>query len=134
MSLEIGGDVANPGSLTSARLVSLADAANALAVEGSRVLPVGDVLRVAQASDSAGHVTFVGGDGDYTASIPIADASDKGLLLVGHDEAGLAPDRGGPIRLIVRDGDTLCWNVKDVTAIRVTAAKEDDSVPNNPPH
>lgn len=92
----------------------------ALAEDGK--VAVGDLLPPAGA---ATHVTFESVGGDYRASIPIHVVTDKGIVEVGER---------GSLRLQVVDGDTLCWNVKDVGTIRLTEGPEPDSVPENPPH
>lgn len=71
-------------------------------------------------------VTVSSVDGAYTASIPTGDLMAGGLLLL--------DDPGGPVRLVVADGSTLCWNVKHVGSLRATPHREPDSVPENPPH
>lgn len=70
--------------------------------------------------------TVASTDGEYTASIPTADLVSGGLLLL--------DDAGGPLRLVVAQGSTLCWNVKHVGSITATATRQPDSVPENPPH
>lgn len=70
--------------------------------------------------------TVASTDGEYTASIPTPDLLEGGLLLL--------DDPGGPLRLVVARGSTLCWNVKHVGSIRATATRQPDSVPENPPH
>lgn len=80
------------------------------------------------------YATVASSDGAYTASIPTADLRSGGLLLVGDPEHPLQPDEGGPIRLVVTEGSTLCWNVKAVGSITATPARQPDSVPENPPH
>lgn len=70
----------------------------------------------------------------YVASIPTVDVVGGGYLLVGAPGDLLDPTEGGPVRLMVLDGSTLCWNVKHVTSLRATHDAEPDSVPENPPH
>ena len=69
------------------------------------------------------------GDGHYRASIPLAELQRGGWLLLGQPR-----DAGGPVRLVVEEGRTLCWNVKHVVGLRFTEGPEPDSVPENPPH
>ncbi len=88
---------------------------------------------VDEARPEATHATVVSDDGHYTASIPLGDLR-RGVLVLEAGGSPLSRDRGGPFRLIVPDGRTLCWNVKGVTEIRFTDAPEPDSVPENPPH
>ncbi|MDH3499898.1 MAG: molybdopterin-dependent oxidoreductase [Acidimicrobiia bacterium] len=134
VALRISGQVTHPLEIDLAAAHGHAGVVDAPGELGGKALRVGAVLRDAAPTRDAAHVTFVSGDGLYRAAVPIADAADKGLLLVGSDDAGLSPSVGGPIRLIVPDGDTLCWNVKNVVEMRVTVEKETDSVPNQPTH
>ena len=92
------------------------------------------VITLAAPTAVATHCTVASRDGDYTASIPIATLRQGGWLAFALDGSPLPADLGGPLRLTVADGATLCWNVKDVGELRFTAAHEPDSVPENPPH
>lgn len=67
-------------------------------------------------------VTVRAGADDYVASIP-SDAFTPGAELTVSSR-----------RLVVRDGSTLCWNVKDVRRIEIGEVRQPDSVPENPPH
>ena len=80
---------------------------------------VGDLLAQARPRPEADHATVVSALDGYRASIPL-DQLATGVLADG--------------RLTVPDGRTLCWNVKDVVRIEVTAGKQPDDVPENPPH
>ena len=91
----------------------------ALASDG--MVEVGELLPV---DSDATHATFESVSGDYRASIPLGVARAQGRILV----------EGGVLRLRVEEGDTLCWNVKELERIRFTLGKEPDSVPENPPH
>ena len=110
-------------ALSLASLVALPDVIDAgtrLADRSGPALPVGAVFET-----DLDWVTVESGD-HYRASIPTADLLSGGLLLLAGP--------GGPVRLVVADGTTLCWNVKHVASLRATSAKETDSVPENPPH
>lgn len=72
--------------------------------------------------------------GSYVACIPTIDLLHGGHLLVATDEEPRAPERGGPIRLVVVDGATLCWNVKDVASLRAIPDRVPDSIPQDRPH
>jgi DMSO/TMAO reductase YedYZ molybdopterin-dependent catalytic subunit len=97
-------------------------------------VPVASILAEATIDPSATHGTVTSSDGTYTASIPIETLRSGGWLAVALDDEALPADRGGPLRLTVAEGDTLCWNVKDVGGIHFTMGPEADSVPENPPH
>ncbi|MDJ0959565.1 MAG: molybdopterin-dependent oxidoreductase [Acidimicrobiia bacterium] len=113
---------------------SVADAGTVAAGAVGLAVPVAAILDSVAVADAATHGTVISADGEYTASIPIETLRSGGWLAVGLDGGPLPRDRGGPLRLTVADGTTLCWNVKDVGSIRLTDAPEPDSVPENPPH
>lgn len=121
--LEITGLAARPGLWDEEALRALARPAPA---RGTAV-GVGAVLDACRPEPGASHVTAVTSAGDYSASIPLAEASRGELLMVGEAD-------GGPLRLNIPQGRTLCWNVKDVGTLRLTDGPEPDSVPENPPH
>jgi len=77
------------------------------------------LLDAARPAPGADHATVHAADGEYTASIPLAELRRATLS-------------GG--RLMIPDSRTKCWNVKDVTRIEVTTGPRPDSVPENPPH
>ena len=109
-------------------VIRRADAPRALHVDGEvdlpqvtadRSGPIAGLLDAARPQAGTDHATVHSGDGLYTASIPLADLR-RGILFDG--------------RLVVPDGRTLCWNVKDVARIEVTTGHRPDSVPEDPPH
>lgn len=83
---------------------------------------VGDLLAEDPISS---HASFESSAGDYRASIPLEVARRQGVVILEHD---------GSLRLRVEDGETLCWNVKDLGRIRPTVGPEPDSIPADPPH
>ena len=99
-----------------------------------RAVKVSSVLDAAGPDASATHCTVISAAGDYRASIPLADLRAGGWLAFGYDNGPLPDDRGGPFRLTVAEGSTLCWNVKQVALLCVTYGPEPDDVPENPPH
>lgn len=105
-----------------------ADGGATLGRRGAAV-PVRAVLTTSQP-----WVTVASGDGAYRASIPAEDLLRGGMLLVGSLDAPLDEAEGGPVRLLVADGDTLCWNVKQVASLTATEERLPDSVPERPPH
>lgn len=90
---------------------------------GEVVVPVRRIIEAARPRTSASHVTALSADGAYSASIPLTDAVALGEV---H-----ASGAGGEsmLRLRVPGGMTLCWNVKDLGLLRVTAGPEPDSLP-----
>jgi DMSO/TMAO reductase YedYZ molybdopterin-dependent catalytic subunit len=113
---------------------SVAEAATVAAGAVGLAVPVAAILDSVAIADAATHGTVVSSDGGYTASIPIDTLRSGGWLAIALDGRPLPHDLGGPLRLTVADGTTLCWNVKDAGSIRLTDAPESDSVPENPPH
>jgi len=100
---------------------------------GDRV-PVAAIVDLADPSSDAAFCTVVADNDAYTASIPITDLRNGGWLAFRLNGGPLPTDKGGPLRLTVVQGKTMCWNVKDVAELRFTAAREPDSVPARPTH
>lgn len=113
---------------------AVADAAAVAAGAAGTAVAMAPIVAFAAPAATATHCTVASRDGGYTASIPIATLRRGGWLAFALDGSPLPADLGGPLRLTVAEGATLCWNVKDVGELRFTAAKEPDSVPENPPH
>ena len=88
------------------------------------VVTVRRVIEDAGPAPSATHVTALSADGSYSASIPLGEAVSKGEIHVDQAAGGSLP-----IRLLVPDGMTLCWNVKGLGRLRVTEGPEPDSLP-----
>ena len=82
----------------------------------------------------ATHASVETEDGSYRASIPLPVVKTQATIVLARDGVDLTEAEGGPFRLLVEDGATLCWNVKQVGRIRLTRGPEPDSVPVNPPH
>lgn len=87
------------------------------------VVAVGPLIEASRPRTAATHVTALSADGAYSASIPLTDA-----VALGEVHAGGA-DGKPMLRLRVPGGMTLCWNVKDLGLLRVTAGPEPDSLP-----
>jgi hypothetical protein len=134
-TIAVEGFVAHPGGFDQARLAMLASPApEGLGGYPGSAVRVGALLAQASPGGSATHVSVESEDGEYRASIPIDQLAADGWLMIGEGPRGLDPGVGGPFRLLVPDGRTLCWNVKGVVKLRVTEGPEPDSVPENPPH
>ncbi len=137
-TLAVGGLVAHPRTWSwdelaahPQRIPNLGELAEGFVGEA---VPLAHVLTDAGPEPAATHATVFSDDGHYRASIPIGDLVDLGWLAVSLDGEPLPRDEGGPLRVVVPRGRTLCWNVKSAVEIRVTAGPEPDSVPENPPH
>jgi len=137
-SIEVSGLVATPRTLAWDQLSDLPGAIPdvALVADGfsGAAVPVAALLATVQPAPEATHGTVESGDGLYRASIPLPDLQATGWLVYGQGTAPLPRNAGGPIRLVVPQGRTLCWNVKGVVELRLTTGAEPDSVPLDPPH
>ena len=114
--------------MPAAEMSSIADNAVGEAV------PAALLVELAEPEPDAAYCSVVSVDGAYSASIPIADLVAGGWLAFRLDGEALPEEHGGPFRLTVAEGKTLCWNVKDVGELRFTATKEPDNVPARPTH
>ena len=84
---------------------------------------------------AATHGTILAADDDYAASIPLGRLRANGILLLSNSIGEpLSAAQGGPFRVVVPDGMTLCWNVKGATGLDVTSGPVPDSIPDTPPH
>ncbi|MGH8945722.1 MAG: molybdopterin-dependent oxidoreductase [Acidimicrobiia bacterium] len=99
-----------------------------------RAVPMRAVIDRARPDHRATYVTVESDDGFYRASIPLSELAENGWLAYSLGEGPLPRERGGPLRVVVPLGRTLCWNVKSVAELRFTARPEPDSVPDDPPH
>ncbi len=135
--LRVTGDVAHPRAWTRAELAALPGRIPDLGSEADgfagEAVPLTLVLDAAEPGSEATHASVESDDGHYRASIPLPELM-LGWLAFSLDGEPLPRERGGPLRVVVPQGRTLCWNVKGVTTIRITAGAEPDSVPANPPH
>lgn len=92
------------------------------------VVAVRLLIEAARPRTAATHVTALSADGGYSASIPLTEVMPLG-------EVHARSVDGEPIlQLRIPGGLTLCWNVRDLGLLRVTAGPEPDTVPENPPH
>jgi DMSO/TMAO reductase YedYZ molybdopterin-dependent catalytic subunit len=135
-SLLLGGLIEAPAELpwkeqSRLRVRDVSEVAGGFA--GDAVAVAGLIDRAAPTA-SATHCTVVSDDGHYRASVPIDDLRSKGWLVFRLDGEPLPRERGGPLRLVVPEGRTLCWNVKSVVELVFTEGPQPDSVPANPPH
>ena len=113
------------------RVADLGDVADGFVGEAA---PLRAVIDAAGPLPEATHGTVVSDDGLYRASIPLEDLLDRGWVAFRLHGDLLPRERGGPLRVVVPEGRTLCWNVKGVVAIEITAGAAPDSVPANPTH
>jgi DMSO/TMAO reductase YedYZ molybdopterin-dependent catalytic subunit len=136
--LTMGGACQGQSSVTSQEIASLPgtieDVATVAAEAVGAAVPAAALVALAQPEADVRFCTVISADGSYRASIPIDDFVEGGWLAFGLGESPLPEDAGGPLRLTVVRGNTLCWNVKDVGRLRFTSDPEPDDVPAKPKH
>jgi hypothetical protein len=110
--------------LTNGRVVSAAELETLMEADSEGEVPVARLLDLVVVDPAARRVHVSSEDGSYSASVPLEEIRRNGVIT--------ADTEGN--RLRVYDGSTLCWNVKDVGELRLTATKEPDSVPGKPTH
>jgi len=125
-AIRITGLSSGPQTIEDQDLVALAN--------GADVVDVAAVLDAVEVPERTTHCTAISERGAYRASIPLDDIRRGGRLTVRNDGVPLPTSDGGPYRLKVVDGTTLCWNVKGVEELRLSAGPLPDDVPENPPH
>ncbi|HDH03216.1 MAG TPA: hypothetical protein ENH15_03100 [Actinobacteria bacterium] len=124
--LDVVGLVENACNLSRDHLAEMAESEMEPDLpQESLVIPVQEILAEAVPRAGATHVTVVSKAEAYRASIPIGVLVDRGRMVMAQD---------GSVRLLVPEGRTMCWNVKDVATLRVTVGKELDDVDDNPTH
>ena len=129
--IRITGLVERPGEWAMDDLAGLSGQV-AEAPTGGRGVSAGALLEAS--GPRGGFVSVESDDGRYRASIPLEELAAKGVVVYGLGADSLPQERGGPFRILVPEGRTLCWNVKGVGEMRVTACPEPDNVPANPTH
>lgn len=134
--LAVTGLVNRPGSIdlrTLAALPSRLSGEDATNVVGE-VVPLSEIFDMLEPHESAAFCTVISRDGTYRASIPLPILREGGWLAFALDGGPLPDTAGGPLRLTVVDGTTMCWNVKDVGELRFSSEQEPDDIPESPPH
>lgn len=85
------------------------------------------LLNAAIPLPASDHVTFHSRDGKFSASIPLDEITDRGILIYKRDGGPLPESKGGPVRLAVPQSEDECANVKSVVRIEVTSGKGKDT-------
>jgi DMSO/TMAO reductase YedYZ molybdopterin-dependent catalytic subunit len=85
------------------------------------------VIGKAKPASRADHATFHSSDGKFAASVPLTEAIERGILVYKRDGSPLSPTKGGPVRLVIPQGDDACANVKAVNRIEITVGKGKDT-------
>jgi 2-dehydropantoate 2-reductase len=91
------------------------------------------LLEESRPDDTATHVTLQSADG-FSASIPLADVRDTGLIIFQLDGQCLPESAGGPFRFLIPNAAECrtaeldaCANVKGLARIELTAGKGVDT-------
>ena len=98
-----------------------------------RAITVKGLLDIPALQLDADHVTFHSADGQYAATLTLAQAKEFGLLVYELDGEPLADGKGGPFRLITPGLGDLCANVKGVSRIEVRRGGGKDTRPSERP-
>jgi 2-dehydropantoate 2-reductase len=98
-----------------------------------RAVTVKGLLDIPALQVDADHVTFHSSDGQYAATLTLAQAKEFGLLLYELDGEPLPEGKGGPFRLIAPGLGDLCANVKGVHRIEVRKGAGKDTRPSERP-
>jgi 2-dehydropantoate 2-reductase len=98
-----------------------------------RAITVKGLLDIPALHVDADHVTFHSADGQYAATLTLAQAKEFGLLLYELDGEPLPDGKGGPFRLITPGLGDLCANVKAVSRIEVRMCAGKDTRPSERP-
>ncbi len=140
--LTIEGLVESPIRLTYSDLDALPDADRVADV--SRFHParkgagvnLDAVLRLAVVRPDANYVTLHADRDDFHVSVPLEPLRAQGVVVYRLGEERLAPEQGGPIRLLIRDPSAChtgeldeCANVKYLSRIELTSRRGRDTRP-----
>lgn len=87
------------------------------------------ILEVPALDIGADHVVFHAQDGQFAASLTLAQAREFGILIYELDGAPLPDQKGGPFRLVTPGLGDLCANVKGVSRIEVAKGPGRDTRP-----
>ncbi|MEW6248175.1 MAG: 2-dehydropantoate 2-reductase [Nitrospirota bacterium] len=133
--LRIDGAVLQPVMLDRASLAALPaehhihDLSALLPGTKGKGIRVKGLLDVPALAVDADHVTFHSQDGQFAASLTLAQAIEHGVLVYEVDGAPLPASKGGPFRLVVPGLGDLCANVKGVARIELTRGPGRDTRP-----
>lgn len=138
-TIKIEGAVHQPGSFARQELCGLP--ADGRVADVSTVAPNrrGEAVRLecllseCEPDETATHVTLHSVDG-FSASIPLADVRETGLIIFQLDGATVPDSAGGPFRFLIPNAAECrtaeldaCANVKALARIELTAGKGADT-------
>ena len=98
-----------------------------------RAITVKGLLEIPALDIDADHVTFHSADGQYAATLTLAQAREFGWLVYDVDGQPLPDNKGGPFRLITPGLGDLCANVKGVNRIELRKGAGKDTRPSERP-
>src|SRR5688500_145437 len=142
--LIIGGEVAQPSTLTFADLSAIA--AEYQVADVGRIVPgrKGDavkfegILQAVKPRATAKYLGLHSSTDDFHASIPLAAVAERALVIYRLDGQPLPVKAGGPVRFFIPDFAAChteeideCANVKFVDRIELTATKGFDNRPHD---
>jgi len=139
-TLRIEGEVATPRQFSFADLAALPHQIPDIGVlapgrQGCAVR-LRTLLDETGVSERATHVTLYADDGNYSASVPLAEVIDHAVIIYGLDHQPLPVEQGGPIRFLIPDvtvcgiGEVdACANVKFLSSIEARVGRGPDSRP-----
>lgn len=138
-TIKIEGAVHKPRSFTRVELGTLpadgqmADVSTIASNRRGEAVRLECLLSESEPDDTATHVTLHSVDG-FSASIPLADIRESGLIIFQVDGETVPDSAGGPFRFLIpnaaecRTADLdACANVKHLARIELTAGKGADT-------
>lgn len=139
-ALRVEGSVQNPRSFTFADLAELPgqidDIGTLIPGRQGGGVQLRAVLEAAGFAARATHLTLQATDGKFSASVPLAEIIDRGIIVYRQGESPLPVAQGGPLRFYIADvaSCTLadvdaCANVKFLGRIQVGMAPGVDTRP-----
>ena len=142
MLLRIEGAVGRPFGVRFEDLMAMPEAVQVADVSRFQPGRNGDavtlayLLEQAEPDPGATHLTLHADRDDFHVSIPLGLIRDQGLVVYKVGDRPLGVDRGGPIRLLIRDPSVChagelddCANVKYLSRIELTAVRGRDTRP-----
>jgi DMSO/TMAO reductase YedYZ molybdopterin-dependent catalytic subunit len=142
--LTIGGQVAQPQSLTFADLAAIpaehqvADVSRLVAGRKGDAVTLAGLLALVQPAPGAKYLGLHSSTDNFHASIPLDAVADRALVIYRLDGQPLPAKAGGPVRFFIPDFAAChsheideCANVKFVDRIELTAEKGFDNRPHD---